>query len=152
MILPFFYLFLVFITVTHVVFVSWLICSTSSILLVWFFYEFTTIGVHHRAMIKSIIRFHGLKVGYIEVYRSNDFGLWKVKMEAVLVHQKCAQALKGEGALPVTMLQAEKTEMVNNPKVSLSYASGIKFWGMSRRNQLRHRCGQSWSRCIWPNL
>jgi len=35
----------------------------------------------------------------------NDFGLWKVKMEAVLIQQKCEKALKGEGALPVTMSQ-----------------------------------------------
>jgi hypothetical protein len=33
----------------------------------------------------------------------NDFGLWKVKMEAMLIHQKYEKALKGEGALPVTM-------------------------------------------------
>jgi len=32
----------------------------------------------------------------------NDFGLWKVKMEAVLIQQKCEKALKGEGLLPVT--------------------------------------------------
>lgn len=43
--------------------------------------------------------------------RSNDFGLWKVKMEAILIQEKCAQALKDEGALLVTMSQAEKTEM-----------------------------------------
>ena len=34
-------------------------------------------------------------------------------MEAVLIQQKCEKALKGEGALPVTMSQAEKTEMVD---------------------------------------
>ena len=39
----------------------------------------------------------------------NDFGLWKVKMEAVLIQQKCEKALKGEGALSVTMSQADKT-------------------------------------------
>jgi len=45
--------------------------------------------------------------------RDNDFGLWKVKMEAVLIQQKCEKALKDEGALPVTMSRAEKTEMVD---------------------------------------
>jgi len=45
--------------------------------------------------------------------RDYDFGLWKVKMEAVLIQQKCEKALKGEGALPVTMSRAEKTEMVD---------------------------------------
>jgi len=32
----------------------------------------------------------------------NDYGLLKVKMEAMLIQQKCEKALKGEGALPVT--------------------------------------------------
>jgi len=36
--------------------------------------------------------------------------------------------------------------------VSLSFSSGIKFWAMSRRNQRRHRSGQSWSHCIWSSL
>jgi len=34
---------------------------------------------------------------------SNDFGLWIVKMQAVLIQQKCEKALKGESALLVTM-------------------------------------------------
>jgi len=45
--------------------------------------------------------------------RDIDFGLWKVKMQAVLIQQNCEKALKGEGVLPVTMSQAEKTEMVD---------------------------------------
>jgi hypothetical protein len=46
----------------------------------------------------------------------NDFGLWKVKMEAMLIHRKCEKALKGEGALPVTMSRAKKTEIVNKAR------------------------------------
>jgi len=34
-------------------------------------------------------------------------------MKAVLIQQKCKKGLKGEGTLPVTMSQAEKTEMVD---------------------------------------
>jgi len=45
--------------------------------------------------------------------RDNDFGLWKVKMEAVLIQQKCEKALKGECTLPITMSQAEKIAMVD---------------------------------------
>jgi len=47
----------------------------------------------------------------------NDFGLWKVKMKAVLIQQKCEKALKGEGALPFTMSRAEKTELVDKAKI-----------------------------------
>lgn len=43
----------------------------------------------------------------------NDLGLWKVKMKDVLIQQKFAEALKDEVALPATMLQANKTEMVD---------------------------------------
>jgi len=49
----------------------------------------------------------------------NDFGLWKVKMEVVLIQQKCENALTGEGALPVTMLGAEKTEMVDKARSAI---------------------------------
>ena len=56
----------------------------------------------------------------------NDFGLWKVKMEAVLIQQKCEKALKGEGSLPVTMSQAEKTEMVDKAKSAIVLCLGDK--------------------------
>jgi hypothetical protein len=46
----------------------------------------------------------------------NDFGVWKVKMEAVLIHQKCEKSLKGDGALPVIMSQVEKTKMVDKAR------------------------------------
>jgi len=56
----------------------------------------------------------------------NDFGLWKVKMEAVLIQQKCEKALKGEGVLPVTMSRAEKTEMVDKAKSAIVLCLGDK--------------------------
>jgi hypothetical protein len=49
----------------------------------------------------------------------NDFRLWKVKMEAVLIQQKCEKALKGEGSLPVTMSRAEKTEIVDKARSAI---------------------------------
>jgi len=55
-------------------------------------------------------------VGIEKFIGDNDFVLWKVKMEAVLIQQKCEKALKGEGALPITMSQAEKIEMVDKAK------------------------------------
>jgi len=41
-------------------------------------------------------------------------------MEAVLIQQKCEKALKGEGALSVTMSRAKKTEMVDKARSALS--------------------------------
>jgi len=43
----------------------------------------------------------------------NDFRLWKVKMELDLTQQKCVEALKGEAAMPTTLTQAEKREMID---------------------------------------
>ncbi|KEH40324.1 hypothetical protein MTR_1g027280 [Medicago truncatula] len=43
---------------------------------------------------------------------SNDFVLWKVKMQAVLIQQKCVQALKDEPAMLENLIQAEKGEMI----------------------------------------
>jgi len=57
----------------------------------------------------------------------NDLGLWKVKMEAVLIQQKCEKALKGEGALLVTMSRAEKTEMVDKAKSAIVLCLGDKI-------------------------
>ncbi|MCI64385.1 glutamate receptor 3.6, partial [Trifolium medium] len=43
--------------------------------------------------------------------RSNDFGLWKVKMKAILVQQKCNEVLKGLSQMPAHLSADEKTEM-----------------------------------------
>jgi len=56
----------------------------------------------------------------------NDFGLWKVKMEAVLIQQKCEKALKGECSLPVAMSRAEKTEMVDKARSAIVLCLGDK--------------------------
>ncbi|MCI55508.1 glutamate receptor 3.6, partial [Trifolium medium] len=42
---------------------------------------------------------------------SNDFGLWKVKVGAILIQQKCVEALKGDAHMPANLSTEEKTEM-----------------------------------------
>jgi len=56
----------------------------------------------------------------------NDFGLWKEKMETVLIQQKCEKALKGEGSLPVTMSRAKKTETVGKARSVIVLCLGDK--------------------------
>ena len=68
----------------------------------------------------------GLKWDIEKFTEDNDFGLWKVKMEVVLIQQKCEKALKGEGALPVTMSRAEKIEMVDKAKSAIVLCLGDK--------------------------
>lgn len=46
----------------------------------------------------------------------NDFRLWKVNIQVVLIQQKCAKVLKGEVVLSATMLQENKTDMVDKVK------------------------------------
>jgi len=58
--------------------------------------------------------------------KDNDFGLWKVKMKAVLIQQKCEKALKGESALPVTMSQAKKIEMMDKARSAIVLCLGDK--------------------------
>jgi len=54
----------------------------------------------------------------IEKFTGNNyFGLWKVKMRAILIQQKCVEALKGEAQMPVHLTPTEKTEM-NDKAVS----------------------------------
>ena len=43
---------------------------------------------------------------------SNDFTLWKLKMKAILVQQKCEEAIEGEEKLPVELTAAQKAEAV----------------------------------------
>jgi len=51
----------------------------------------------------------------------------------VLIKQKCEKALKGEGALPITMTQAEKTEMVDKAKSTIVLCLRDKFlWDVAK--------------------
>jgi len=70
----------------------------------------------------------GLKWDIEKFTEDNDFGLWKVKMEAALIQQKCEKALKGEGSLAVTMSRAEKTEMVDKARSAIVLCLGDKIF------------------------
>jgi len=69
-------------------------------------------------------------------------------METMLIQQRCEKALKGEGALPVTMPQAEKTEMVDKAKSAIVLCLRDNVFRDVAKDQPRHRCGQNWSLCI----
>jgi len=57
---------------------------------------------------------------------SNDFGLWNVKIPAVLTQQKCVEALKGEAAMLASLTQAEKREMIDKAKNAIVLCLGDK--------------------------
>lgn len=45
-------------------------------------------------------------------FGNNDFGLWKIKMQEILIQLKCIDTLKGEESMHAHLSKAEKTEMV----------------------------------------
>ncbi|AES59955.1 transmembrane protein, putative [Medicago truncatula] len=67
----------------------------------------------------------------------NDFGLWKVRMEAVLIQQKCEKTLKGEGALPVTISREEKTEMLDKLPKNPTFQPG---WDLEEIHATFFKC------------
>ena len=57
---------------------------------------------------------------------SNDFKLWKMKMEAILIQQGCDKALKGESNMPLTLMQEEKKSMIDKAKSVIILCLGDK--------------------------
>ena len=56
----------------------------------------------------------------IEIFSdNNDFELWKIKMQAILIQEKCIDALKGEALMPVRLTQIQKTQMVDKARSSI---------------------------------
>ncbi|WVZ02271.1 hypothetical protein V8G54_023077 [Vigna mungo] len=57
---------------------------------------------------------------------ANDFGLWKIKMEAILIQQGCVEALKGESKMSDAMTQEEKKKMGNKARSAIILCLGDK--------------------------
>ncbi|WVY90035.1 hypothetical protein V8G54_035549 [Vigna mungo] len=57
---------------------------------------------------------------------ANDFGLWKIKMEAILIQQGCDEALKGESRMSGTMTQEEKKKMGDKARSAIILCLGDK--------------------------
>ena len=57
---------------------------------------------------------------------ANDFELWKIKMEAILIQQGCLEALEGEMNMSSSLTPAEKTSMVNRARSAIILCLGDK--------------------------
>ncbi|WVZ11959.1 hypothetical protein V8G54_016489 [Vigna mungo] len=57
---------------------------------------------------------------------ANDFGLWKIKMEAILIQQGCNEALKGESRMSDAMTQEEKKKMGDKARSAIILCLGDK--------------------------
>nr|KYP64673.1 Retrovirus-related Pol polyprotein from transposon TNT 1-94 [Cajanus cajan] len=56
----------------------------------------------------------------------NDFGLWRIKMEAILIQQGCAEAIKGEEKMSSSLTQKEKTNMIEKARSAIILCLGDK--------------------------
>ena len=56
----------------------------------------------------------------------NDFGLWRVKMRALLVQQGIQSALLGEEKLPEGLTEKEKMEMLDKAHSAIILSLGDK--------------------------
>lgn len=54
----------------------------------------------------------------------NDFGLWRVKMRALLVQQGTVAALGGENNLPATLSEKEKREIMEKAHSAIILSLG----------------------------
>ena len=57
---------------------------------------------------------------------SNDFGLWRLKMRALLVHQGLEDALRGIGSLPETMSDQNKKALMEKAHSAIILSLGDK--------------------------
>lgn len=57
---------------------------------------------------------------------SNYFGLWRIKMQAILVYHGLADALKGEAALPNTLPEKDKKDLIEKARSAIILCQGDK--------------------------
>ncbi|WJX45134.1 E3 ubiquitin-protein ligase upl4 [Trifolium repens] len=75
---------------------------------------------------------------------NNDFGLWKVKMKALLIHHKCVEALKGIAQKPATLSDQEKKDMDEKALSSIILCLGDKV--------LREVAKETSAAAMWTKL
>lgn len=46
----------------------------------------------------------------------NNFKLWRIKIEVILIQQECADDIKGEAYMSTSSSQKEKIDMINKVK------------------------------------
>lgn len=72
-------------------------------------------------------------MGDQEVFRGNNFELWKVKMQEILTKQKCVEALKSIASMSACLTKPDKTEIVDKAiNVIILYLGDIVLREVSR--------------------
>ena len=84
---------------------------------------------------------------------SNDFGLWRVKMRAWLVHQGLDDALKGIWGLPASILSdQDKKALMEKAHSAIILSLGDKVLRKVSKEQIIDGVWQSLKVCIWQSL
>ena len=55
-----------------------------------------------------------------------NFGLWEIKMKAILIQQMCEEALKGEVKMSPSLTQVEKKNMIDRARSAIVLCLGYK--------------------------
>ena len=71
----------------------------------------------------------------------NDFGLWRIKMEAILIQHGCAEALKGEERMSESLSSKEKSEMIAKARSAIILCLGDKALREVAREKTEPQCG-----------
>ena len=67
----------------------------------------------------------------------NDFGLWRVKMRALLVQQELAEALEGANSLPTSMSERDKKVALEKAHSAIILSLGDKvLWEVSKEKSV----------------
>ena len=73
--------------------------------------------------------------------RVNDFGMWRLKMKALLVYHGYLEALKGAKAMDAALTDKEKTTMVEKSHRAILLSLGDKVLDRFQRRRRRHGYG-----------
>ena len=84
------------------------------------------LSVEKNAKVNKIIQEMATKFDIKKFFGSNDFGLWKIKMEAILIQQGCDEVLKGELNMPPTLTHAKKKSIIDKARSAIILCLGDK--------------------------
>ena len=83
---------------------------------------------------------------------NNDFGLWRLKMHALLVQNRLHKALRGKNTLSEKLSDEEKDELLEKAysHILLFFSDSVLQRLLSRKLLLAY--GKSWRTCTSRNL
>lgn len=92
---------------------------------------------HHKPGSRSASAMSSAKFDIDKFTNDNDFNLWRIKMNALLVHQRLEEALGGPTKLSTTLSEKEKKDLLSKAHSTIILSLGDEVglrnncsWGM----------------------